>query len=37
MKIYDISLTVTPALPVWPGDPSDRAGAGIENGGRRAQ
>ena len=22
MKIYDISLTVTPALPVWPGDPS---------------
>lgn len=22
MKIYDISLTVTPALPVWPGDPT---------------
>lgn len=22
MKIYDISLTVTPSLPVWPGDPS---------------
>ncbi len=22
MKIHDISLTVTPALPVWPGDPS---------------
>lgn len=22
MKIYDISLTVTPQLPVWPGDPS---------------
>ena len=22
MKIYDISLTVTPALPVWPGDPA---------------
>lgn len=22
MKIYDISLTVTPDLPVWPGDPS---------------
>jgi arylformamidase len=21
MKIYDISLTVTPGLPVWPGDP----------------
>lgn len=21
MKIYDISLTVTPQLPVWPGDP----------------
>ncbi len=21
MKIHDISLTVTPALPVWPGDP----------------
>lgn len=24
MKIYDISLTVTPALPVWPGDPPIR-------------
>ncbi len=24
MKIYDISLTVTPSLPVWPGDPSVR-------------
>ncbi len=22
MKIYDISLTVTPSLPVWPGDPA---------------
>lgn len=22
MKIYDISLTVTPKLPVWPGDPN---------------
>ena len=22
MKIYDISLTITPDLPVWPGDPS---------------
>jgi arylformamidase len=22
MKIHDISLTVTPALPVWPGDPA---------------
>lgn len=22
MKIYDISLTVTPDLPVWPGDPA---------------
>ena len=22
MKIYDISLTVTPHLPVWPGDPA---------------
>jgi arylformamidase len=22
MKIFDISLTVTPALPVWPGDPT---------------
>src|SRR5512142_390023 len=22
MHIYDISLTVTPALPVWPGDPA---------------
>lgn len=22
MKIYDISLTITPNLPVWPGDPS---------------
>jgi arylformamidase len=22
MKIYDISLTITPGLPVWPGDPS---------------
>ena len=22
MKIYDISLTVSPSLPVWPGDPS---------------
>ncbi len=22
MKIYDISLTVTPELPVWPGDPA---------------
>ena len=21
MKIYDISLTITPGLPVWPGDP----------------
>lgn len=24
MKMYDISLTVTPGLPVWPGDPSVR-------------
>jgi len=22
MKIHDISLTITPSLPVWPGDPS---------------
>lgn len=22
MKIYDISLTLTPSLPVWPGDPA---------------
>lgn len=22
MKIYDITVTVTPELPVWPGDPS---------------
>jgi arylformamidase len=22
MKIYDISLTISPVLPVWPGDPS---------------
>ena len=22
MKIHDISLTVTPDLPVWPGDPA---------------
>jgi arylformamidase len=24
MRMYDISLTVTPALPVWPGDPAVR-------------
>jgi arylformamidase len=26
MKIYDISLTVTPDLPVWPGDPAIKLG-----------
>ena len=24
MTIYDISLTITPTLPVWPGDPPVR-------------